>query len=179
MKIRLDSARYEPFHWHERLDFAPGDLGLPEDIEVGPIDVVGSLARTEPDFLLSARLSYSQRVPCDRCLRPVELSVESGLDLLVIERRGRAEGGERQLASDDLSVLEVTGESLQTAPLVAEQVQLNLPTRPLCREDCAGLCPSCGSNLNDGPCDCPAPAPDPRWSALAGLKVRNTGRETD
>ena len=69
------------------------------------------------------------------------------------------------------------GDSIETAPLVAEQVQLNLPTRPLCREDCAGLCPRCGRNWNDGPCDCPPLAPDPRWAALVGWKQRN-GRES-
>jgi uncharacterized protein len=178
MKIRLDSARFEPFVWQERLGFSPAELRLPEGVEVGPVEVDGSLARAEPDFLLSARLRYAQRAPCDRCLRSVELPVETGFDLVVVERRGgKAEGGERQVAEDELGLLEVAGDSIETAPLVAEQVQLNLPTRPLCREDCAGLCPRCGRNWNDGPCDCPPIAPDPRWAALAGWKQRN-GRES-
>jgi uncharacterized protein len=41
--------------------------------------------------------------------------------------------------------------------------------KPLCEENCAGLCPSCGSNLNDGPCDCKHEAIDPRWEGLQGL----------
>jgi uncharacterized protein len=179
MKIRLDSARYEPFFWQERLEIPPAELGLPDGVEVGPVEVDGSLRRAEPDFLLSARLRYTQRAPCDRCLRGVEIPVEAGIELLVVERRaGKVETGERRLEGDDLGLLELAGEPIETAPLVAEQVQLNLPTRPLCREDCAGLCPRCGRNLNDGPCDCPIPAPDPRWAALAGWKTR-TGRETD
>ena len=70
------------------------------------------------------------------------------------------------------------GELLATEPLVAEQVQLNLPTHPLCREDCRGLCPRCGANLNDGPCGCAEPPGDPRWAALAGLRDKMPGRGT-
>jgi uncharacterized protein len=180
MKIRLDSARVEPFSWQERLTFGAGGLELPEGVEIGPVEVDGTLSRSEHEFLLRARLEYRQRVPCDRCLTAVEEGVEAGLSLVVVERRGRAaEGGERQLGEDELGLLEVAGETLDTAPLVAEQVQLNLPARVLCREDCAGLCPRCGRNRNEGPCACPPPEPDPRWRGLGELKTKLSGRGTD
>ena len=51
-----------------------------------------------------------------------------------------------------------------------EAVLLELPDAPLCRPDCAGLCPTCGTNLNTGTCDCTAPAGDARWAALDDLK---------
>jgi len=178
MKIRLDSARYEPFSWQETLDFAPAALGFEEGVKLTPVEVRGELSEAAPNFLLSAQLAYRQSVPCDRCLRPVESGVDTRLDLLVIDRPRPAEGGERQLGQDELGVFELVGEMLDTAPLVAEQVQLNLPTHPLCREDCRGLCPRCSANLNDGPCGCEAPPVDPRWAALAGLKDKLSGRGT-
>ena len=49
-----------------------------------------------------------------------------------------------------------------------------LPMKPLCREECAGLCPTCGKNLNTGPCDCPANEIDPRWAKL--LKLKSEGK---
>jgi uncharacterized protein len=56
--------------------------------------------------------------------------------------------------------------------VLREQVLLSLPARTLCREDCKGLCPRCGHNLNTDPCECdPAPA-DPRWAALSDLASR-------
>ena len=58
------------------------------------------------------------------------------------------------------------GDEIDLAPLVDEQTLLALPTRPLCSEDCRGLCPRCGANLNAGPCDCPAPAADGRLAVL-------------
>ena len=54
-------------------------------------------------------------------------------------------------------------------PLVYEEAILALPTRPLCAEDCRGLCPRCGANLNQGACGCPAAPPDPRLAVLHTL----------
>jgi len=178
MKIRLDSARFEPFAWQETLDFKPAELGFDESVGLSAVAVEGELTHAAPNFLLSARLDYRQTVPCDRCLRPVESDAGSRLELLVVERPRAAEGGERKLEEDELGVVEVTGEILDTAPLVAEQVQLDLPVHPLCREDCRGLCPRCGANLNDGPCACGGPPEDPRWSALAELRDKMSGRGT-
>lgn len=178
MKIRLDYARFEPFAWQETLDFKPAELGFDESVGLSPIAVEGELSHAAPNFLLSARLSYRQAVACDRCLRPVESEAETRFELVVLDRPRPAEGGERQLGEDELGEVELRGDYLETAPLVAEQVQLNLPTHPLCREDCRGLCPRCGANLNDGPCACGEPRADPRWSALAELRDKMSGRGT-
>jgi uncharacterized protein len=61
---------------------------------------------------------------------------------------------------------------LDVAPLVRQEVILATPIGVLCRPDCAGLCPTCGRNLNDGPCDCDHDAIDPRLAALKQLKSR-------
>jgi uncharacterized protein len=57
-------------------------------------------------------------------------------------------------------------------PLLIEQIQLNVPMKPLCRPDCAGICPTCGANLNAGSCGCATEEVDPRWKALEALKER-------
>jgi len=67
----------------------------------------------------------------------------------------------------------LTGEQLDLAPLVREHILLALPDAPLCRADCPGLCPVCGadrSNPAEADCGCAAPAGDPRWAALEGLR---------
>jgi large subunit ribosomal protein L32 len=64
-----------------------------------------------------------------------------------------------QLEEDDLGVVRVTGDEVSTEPLVAEQVVLNLPMKPLCKPDCAGLCASCGADLNVEPCNATANRP--------------------
>ena len=177
MKIRLDAARDEPFRWQETILLPAAEFGLGNDLELGPVEVDGTLSWAAPNYLFQARLSYRQRVACDRCLGPVEERVEAPCLLLVAPRGGRETAAhERELAPEELGVLEVAGETLDTEPIVAEQVELNLPTHPLCREDCAGLCPRCGRNLNQGACGCGPPATDPRWGALAALREKMDGR---
>jgi uncharacterized protein len=72
-------------------------------------------------------------------------------------------------------------EELDTYPLVQDRIDLelvareaillDLPLAPLCREECAGLCPTCGADLNEGACECVPVAADPRWAALDALRL--------
>ena len=64
----------------------------------------------------------------------------------------------------------IKGEHIDLGPLVRETLLLELPLAPLCREDCAGLCPRCGADLNAGPCGCEPEDRDPRWAVLDVLK---------
>ena len=73
----------------------------------------------------------------------------------------------RPAADEDTYLL--AGDELDLEPLARDAVLLDLPLAPLCSEECLGLCPQCGTNWNDGPCDCPGVV-DPRWSALDALR---------
>ena len=64
---------------------------------------------------------------------------------------------------------------LDLSKLVAQDVLADLPMKPLCAEDCAGICVTCGAQLRLGPCDCPAGASDPRWDKLAGIRLEIGG----
>lgn len=177
MKLRLDSARHEPFRWHERLEIEAAEL---DPRAVGgkvPVDVRGVLSSVEPDFLLDLEVDTQLAIACDRCLEPIASDVSGRLQLVLIERGRRRSGKgrdeETELTADDLNVVEVGEEGLEVEPLVREQIALELPVKPLCREECAGLCPVCGANRNDGACGCEQQDVDPRWAALAALKGRN------
>ena len=78
-------------------------------------------------------------------------------------------------ASGDYSLigttLQIVGEQLDLRPVVRELVLLDAPSTPLCRPDCAGLCPTCGVDRNSQACQCEPPPVDPRWSALDALKA--------
>lgn len=171
MIIRLDTVRSEPIDWTESLPLTTSDLGLGEDSELTPIEVTGRIERADPDLLLTARLRFRVVTPCDRCTAPAAAEVEAGFELILEPGRGGAvEGpGERQVQEEELGVLELPGWDLDTRPIVAEQAQLELPTRPLCREACRGLCPVCGVDRNVVDCDCDTRGVDPRWSALEKL----------
>ena len=95
---------------------------------------------------------------CRRCLEPTDGVSVSDVDELY------------QKVVTDPDAFEIVGDQLDLRPVARELVLLDAPSTPLCREDCAGLCPTCGANLNDGTCGCSAPPADPRWSALDQLK---------
>jgi uncharacterized protein len=85
--------------------------------------------------------------------------------------RGNAEadGEEHELVEEDLGVLILSEPVLDTRPIVVEQLHLGIPMKPLCREDCQGLCGQCGADLNEGNCSC-SPAGDSRLAKLAALR---------
>ena len=76
-----------------------------------------------------------------------------------------------ELEEEDLDLSFYEGEEIDLSPLVQEQIILALPTRPLCRESCKGLCPQCGVNLNVQTCTCATVVDDPRLEVLRTLRV--------
>src|SRR6185369_12071499 len=104
---------------------------------------------------------------CARCLEDYTFPLEREFRVVLTPRA--AAGGDAQLSADDMALSTYDGQEIDVTPLVYEEAILALPTRPLCAEDCRGLCPRCGANLNQGACGCPAAPPDPRLSVLHTL----------
>jgi uncharacterized protein len=183
MRIWLDQVREEPFSWDETESITPETLERPELLALGPVRWRGEIVFADPGYLLRGRLSYDQTLACIRCLKPHAVGTAAEVELLVMVEKHHpkhqqpqraSDGEESELAADDLDTVVVGDEVLDTAAIVLEQLQLNVPMKPLCRADCRGLCPACGADMNErgGQCSCAAPEPDPRWAALAALKGR-------
>lgn len=170
MQILLDKVGVEPSSWEETLSIDASTLDRVELIGLGEIRWSGSIRLEGRDFPLEARAEYEQTIACVRCLTPIVERVTSELRLLVLNRPPEPLEGEVELSSDDLEVLYWPEEVLDTTRILHEQLQLNVPMRTLCKEDCLGLCPTCGRNRNESTCDCEASPADPRWEVLRGLK---------
>ncbi len=171
MEIRLDQLGDPRFIWRETIEFAPDELAHDDLLDIGPIDCRGSIDVTTSGFVLRLTLAYEQTLSCVRCLGEIHSEVTPEIDFLIgiQSAEGAAEvEDEVNLEREDLGVLMLGTPLLDTRPLVVDQVQLGLPMKPLCKTDCAGLCGSCGSDLNQGACHCDAEV-DPRWAALKGL----------
>lgn len=170
MEIRLDQIKEEPFEWQETQTILAESLDRPELVGLGEITWRGKVAAIENGSLFQAQLGYEQTLSCDRCLTPLDYAVERKVELRVVPRGPQPVAGELELTEKDLTLLYVDEETLDTKPLLMEQLQLNIPMRALCREDCAGLCPVCGRNRNVEDCGCADSTIDRRWEALKSLK---------
>ena len=106
------------------------------------------------------------RQPCRRCLSEVDSKLEEGTELLFAPSDELAGDG------DDEGIREIPPRTLELdlAPAVREEVILAAPIYSVCRADCRGLCPHCGTDWNEATCDCTLEEPDPRWDALRALK---------
>ena len=115
-------------------------------------------------FELSGETQVTLKIPCARCLKPVEytcgLTFDEELDMSV-SGEGRTEGSEEQAF--------LSGYQLDADRLVCEGIALELPMRVLCREDCKGLCGKCGKDLNEGSCGCDTASVDPRMARIQDI----------
>jgi|SRR6185503_48112 uncharacterized protein len=149
-----------------------GELGQADplleglDVALGaPVVVTGRLQATgEGRFYWHGTVKTVVTGECRRCLTPVTAPVTADADALFTQDSEAQE-------DPDAYPLAADATEIDLAPAVRQEVLLAVPRFLQCREDCRGLCPRCGQDLNAGPCGC-APVTDPRWQALASLKQR-------
>ncbi len=94
------------------------------------------------------------RLQCSRCVDEFPLKVEGYLDVELAPRDAMPRAQEVELRGKELDVEYYEGDEIDITPLVREEILLNLPVRPLCRDECKGLCERCGLNRNHGDCQC-------------------------
>ncbi|OPX97714.1 MAG: hypothetical protein A4E62_01207 [Syntrophorhabdus sp. PtaU1.Bin002] len=96
-------------------------------------------------------------VTCARCLDEFSYPMDGYLDVELAPSTSAPQATEFELRGDDLDIYYYEGDEIEIDPFVYDEVLLNVPTRPLCREDCAGLCQTCGKNRNYEACSCDRP----------------------
>ena len=104
-------------------------------------------------------------MPCRRCLADTTVHVQDEAHVIF------AEAGSEETEDPDVYELPERSNQIDLRPAVREQWMLNVPSFAECRAECQGLCPTCGKDLNEGPCECPpSQSSDPRWDALKKLQ---------
>lgn len=171
MELYLDEIPPEGIHVDVHLD---KDDPAVKDLKIRD-SVSGSLNIRKVGLQLLVRGSVAGEVGlrCARCLKEFDLGLREEVDIELrpfpdLERSAP----ELELETDDLDIEFFRGESLDLTHLVAEQIALAIPMKPLCRETCAGICSNCGAELGQGPCGCSFEVPDERWSELLSLKEK-------
>ena len=157
---------------------APADLGT--DVigvpEGSPVVLDAQLTSMEDGVLARGRADVRIHGRCVRCLRDLDEDRTVAFDELYYLPRA----AEARAAADDEEVedlLQVGETALDLEPALRDALVLDLPFRPLCRQDCAGLCAQCGERLDDLPPDHHHDQLDPRWSALAALLPERGGSD--
>ncbi|HEY8459643.1 MAG TPA: DUF177 domain-containing protein [Blastocatellia bacterium] len=168
----ISLARMPPDGLVFKRQYEAGELDTREyDFELKePPLVEGRAMRAGQDIRLRGEIKAGISAPCDRCLSEVEIPARIPFDLFYAPVEPGAPG-ERELFERDLDFGSYENDQIDLDELVLEQLELSLPSRVLCREECRGLCPQCGADLNIEQCEC-KPQIDPRWRALADLKTK-------
>ena len=136
------------------------ELGL-ADARFAPDDEVRVQLRLESlsdGIVVLGSIDVPWRGVCRRCLRPLSEHTESAVDELY------------QTVVTNPDAFEIVGDQLDLMPMVRELALLDAPEAPLCRPDCAGLCPVCGVDFNETTCSCEAPVQPSPWDVLDQLK---------
>jgi len=180
MEFRISELEREPAEFD--LVLAPDAIDMGEEAEqAGPLVASGRAEvihehrgpkEIVADIRLRGRFAGSFRVPCARCVEPVETPLSADFDLIFRPVGADAATGERSISAPETEIGYYQNDSLLLEDVLREQVLLSLPVRMLCKPDCKGLCPRCGENRNTQACNCEEAQADPRWEALAGLRGR-------
>jgi uncharacterized protein len=124
------------------------------------------------DIRLRGRVSAGLELQCARCLEPVQQDVDREFELLYRPLGADAGRDELSVTAAEAEIGYYQGDGILLEDVLREQVLLALPLKVTCREDCKGLCPHCGKNLNEEQCSCNVPMEDPRWAALKEIRDR-------
>lgn len=178
MFIEIKELELHPVDFQE--EFGPGviDFG-PEVRQADPLRSQGRAQLVEEhhgkhltirDIRIAGDVAVRVEVPCARCLDSVVQNLKRKFDLLYRPQGTDAGREELSITAADAEIGYYQGQGLLLEDVLREQVLLALPLKAICREDCRGLCPHCGKNLNAEQCSCAEPMEDPRWSALKDIR---------
>jgi len=180
MLIELAELELHPIDFQE--EFPPDAIDLGEDVR--QLTLLKTSCRAQlvvehhgkrnviQDIRLNGELATRLELLCARCLEPVVQDVTRKFDLLYRPLGTDAGNEELSVTVAEAEVGYYQGDGLLLEDAIREQVLLAVPLKVVCREDCKGLCPTCGKNRNTEPCSCAPPLGDPRWSALKDIREK-------
>ncbi len=157
-KIMNCSGGVVPFE--TSLDLSDMEFGVSRPLQ-NQIHAVGQVRNTAGVLVLTGDLTTRLQGECDRCAKPFDRDFSISLKAVLVSKLENED-------YDDPWTFELIGNQADLDDILTTAVVLNMDSKLLCSEDCRGLCPRCGADLNHGPCDC-RPEPDERLAVLQQL----------
>ena len=170
--MQLDLTRYrQPVSQFGRT-FSPQEVEQDGDAYqvVAPVQVDLEIHKDKDRFRLVGKATTELELSCSRCLESFRIPFDGAIDVRFLPASELTAEDEKEIEEEDLDTSYYRDDQIDLNELLREQFYLALPMKPLCREECAGLCSQCGTNLNTGACQCTSQWEDPRLSPLKGLK---------
>jgi uncharacterized protein len=175
--MQLDLTRYrQPLARFERT-FPAQEVGDEGDTYriVAPVHLAFDIHKDKDKFRLVGNVDTELELTCSRCLEPYRFPLSAPFDLLYLPASAVSAETEHEMEDEDFGTSFYRDNQIDLDELMREQFYLALPMKPLCREDCRGLCSQCGTNLNTSSCGCAPVWDDPRLAALKELgKIRES-----
>ncbi|MGH9874272.1 MAG: YceD family protein [Pyrinomonadaceae bacterium] len=169
--MRIELASLEGGKGAFAHSYAPDELVLEDDrvrLLKAPT-VSGKIRQQGARVHLSGQVTALAQVECDRCLKLVELPIDSHFNLEYVTAEDYRAQQAIELTEEDLDLSVFDGDAIDIDGLVKEELLLAVPDHVLCDESCKGMCPVCGVDRNSVDCECETQEIDPRWAGLKKL----------
>ncbi len=172
MRFHVSQELRQPVGTEFDLELRQRSLFLDDDVALTNLDGSARLLRTDRGLLATVRAVAHIQDACSRCLAPMKSPIEIDFQEEFIPVVDPVSGAHIRTAEAEESFVIGPDLMLDLGESLRQYALISSPRKPLCRNDCAGLCPRCGINLNEGRCSCPAQSDD-RWGALAALNTKD------
>lgn len=162
-----------PQSYSRTFEFQPAELKRHEIESVSPVAIEAAARKGDipAEYLVDGSSRFTADLTCSRCIEPYPFASHSEFHLRFRPRpQVTSESEEIEIAPDELDVEFYAERAIPLRELAAEQVQLSIPMKPLCNEQCLGLCPQCGANRNRETCKCEESVVDDRLGALLTIR---------
>ena len=151
-------------------------IDVSSDVELGAVDVSGvtytpreaaaltaTLANGGEGIVLHGSIRAVFEVECSRCLTAFPFEIATDVDTLFVDES-------TEIGSDEQDVFAVSGDQIDLAPIIESALRVEMPLAPVCMDDCCGICPSCGADMNAESCACAeVPRDDGPFAALKDM----------
>jgi len=142
------------------------------DFKLRKVDLDCLVTKTSTTVFIKGEFSAIIDSNCSRCLEDISVPIGGNFTYTLIPAKAETRE-DLELTAEELEISHYQGDLIDLTPIICEQIILQIPIKTPCREECKGLCPRCGINLNTSSCNCHLAVVDNRMAVLKNLKIKN------
>jgi uncharacterized protein len=172
--IEIEDLKPEPLHVHHVFQAGEIDFSHEDAVLAEPVITEFTLKHKGADLHIAGTVETVIHCNCSRCNKEFDRNTTAGFDLSYLPQpKWSDDNAEVELKYEDMEVAFYDGIAFDVNLMVLEQIELAIPMKLVCREDCKGLCYKCGADLNEGICSCTGEDADPRLSVLLEFREKS------